>query len=75
MEDALKSWHANKCYFLNTGVHSDLNIPKFHLLLHYIHSIRYLGTTYNYIIEMFEHLHINFAKLGWWASNQKNEFP
>ncbi|KAE9385711.1 hypothetical protein BT96DRAFT_949643 [Gymnopus androsaceus JB14] len=38
-------------------------------------AIRFLGTTDNYNTEMFEHLHIDFAKKGWWASNKRDEFP
>ena len=75
MKEALQLWHSNKEYFILTGVRSDFNIPKFHSMLHYIRSIRWLGTTDNYNTEMFERLHIDFAKAGWRASNQKDEFP
>ncbi|KAJ7016190.1 hypothetical protein C8F04DRAFT_1245633 [Mycena alexandri] len=56
-------------------VRIDFNIPKFHSLLHYIDSIRMFGTTDNYNTEMFERLHIDFAKKGWRASNRRDEFP
>ncbi|KAI0716301.1 hypothetical protein C8Q76DRAFT_767497 [Earliella scabrosa] len=65
MKEALQLWHSNKEYFILTGIHSDFNIPKFHSMLHYICSIRWLGTTDNYNTEMFKRLHINFAKAGW----------
>jgi hypothetical protein len=57
------------------GIHDDFNIPKFHSLLHYVDSIKAFGTTDNYNTEMFERLHIDFAKHGWRASNHRDEFP
>ncbi|KIY61623.1 hypothetical protein CYLTODRAFT_362602 [Cylindrobasidium torrendii FP15055 ss-10] len=57
------------------GVREHINIPKFHSLQHYITSIRYFGTTNNFNTEMFERLHIDFAKKGWRASNHRDEFP
>lgn len=38
-------------------------------------AIALFGTTDNYNTEMFECLHIDFAKEGWHASNQHDEFP
>lgn len=75
LEDALDLFHKNKSYFIDTGVREDFNIPKFHSLLHYAQAIRLLGTTDNYNTEMFERLHIDFAKEGWRASNHRDAFP
>ncbi|KAI1785454.1 hypothetical protein LXA43DRAFT_976229 [Ganoderma leucocontextum] len=75
LRDALRQFHTNRAYFIRAGIREDLNIPKFHSLLHYLDSIKMLGTTDNYNTEMFERLHIDFAKAGWRASNQRNEFP
>jgi hypothetical protein len=75
MQDALDRFHKNRDYFIATLVREDFNIPKFHSLLHYIESIENFGTTDNYNTEMFERLHIDFAKHGWRASNQRDEFP
>ncbi|KAF9015790.1 hypothetical protein BDZ89DRAFT_962459 [Hymenopellis radicata] len=75
MTDALETWHDNKDYFIAVGVRDDLNIPKFHSLLHYVDMIRSLGTTNNFNTEMFEHLHIDFAKKAWRASNKRDEAP
>lgn len=75
MDAALNTWHKHKDSFIQTGVHSDLNIPKFHSLQHYVEAIRFLGTIDNYNTEMFERLHIDFAKKGWRASNKRDEFP
>ncbi|KAJ7020881.1 hypothetical protein C8F04DRAFT_1295696 [Mycena alexandri] len=75
MVEALKLWHKNRDYFITARVRKDFNIPKFHSLLHYVDSIRMFGTTDNYNTEMFERLHIDFAKKGWRASNRRDEFP
>jgi hypothetical protein len=44
-------------------------------MLHYIPDIQTFGTTDNYNTEMFERLHIDFAKKGWRASNKRDETP
>ncbi|THU93816.1 hypothetical protein K435DRAFT_820124 [Dendrothele bispora CBS 962.96] len=75
MEEALNDWHKSRSYFLEAGIRDDLNIPKFHSLLHYINSIQKFGTIDNYNTELFERLHIDFAKQGWRASNKRNHFP
>lgn len=75
MEEALKTFHSNKKVIVNLEIRDDLNSPKFHSLLHYIQSIRQFGTTDNYNTEMFERLHIDFAKDAWRATNHCNEFP
>ncbi|KAJ7307753.1 hypothetical protein DFH08DRAFT_927418 [Mycena albidolilacea] len=68
-------WNENRDFFISATVRDDFNIPKFHSLLHYVDSIEYFGTTDNYNTEMFERLHIDFAKHGWRASNRRDEFP
>ncbi|EPS96422.1 hypothetical protein FOMPIDRAFT_1130436 [Fomitopsis schrenkii] len=75
MEDALKVFHANKDVLVKLKICEHLNIPKFHSLLHYVSSIRQFGTTDNYNTEMFERLHIDFAKDAWRATNHRNELP
>lgn len=75
LEKALQEFHQYKSYFVETGVRENFNIPKFHSLMHYIECIKLFGTTDNYNTEMFERLHIDFAKEGWRASNQRDEFP
>ena len=75
MEAELDTWHRYRAYFIDAGVREDFNIPKLHSLQHYIDSIRWLGTTDNYNTEMFERLHIDFAKEGWRSSNKRDHFP
>ncbi|KAE9389220.1 hypothetical protein BT96DRAFT_1070867 [Gymnopus androsaceus JB14] len=80
MEDALKTWHKNKGYFImlvvsTLSVHESMNIPKFYSLQHYVEAICFFGKTDSYNTEMFERLHIDFAKKRWRASNKRGEFP
>lgn len=76
LEEALQSWRINRSYFTDmVPIREHFNIPKFHALIHYIQSIRSPGTTDNYNTELFERLHIDFAKMGWRASNKRDEFP
>lgn len=75
MQAELDLWNKYQSYFIRAGIRNDFNIPKFHSLLHYIDSIHWLGATDNYNTEMFERLHIDFAKEGWRASNKRDHFP
>jgi hypothetical protein len=75
LKDALDRFQKHREYFIEVEMREDFHIPKFHSLLHYIEAIEYFGTTDNYNTEMFERLHIDFAKSGWRASNHRDEFP
>ena len=75
LTDALKMFHKHKDVIVKLGIRDQLNIPKLHSLLHYVDSIRQFGATDNYNTEMFERLHIDFAKEAWRASNHRDEFP
>ncbi|CAA7260292.1 unnamed protein product [Cyclocybe aegerita] len=71
LQNAIEEFHEHRDYFIQLGLRKDFNIPKFHSLLHYIDTIKDFGTTDNYNTEMFERLHIDFAKHGW----QKHHAP
>ena len=75
LTDALNTFHKHKDVIIRLGIRDHLNIPKLHSLLHYVDSIRQFGATDNYNTEMFERLHIDFAKEAWRASNHRDEFP
>jgi hypothetical protein len=75
MADALKAFTKDRDIFIKVGARKDFNLPKLHSLLHYIDAIQDFGTTDNYNTEMFERLHIDFAKEGWRASNHRDERP
>ena len=75
LTEALNLWESKKSIFIKLGIHDTLNIPKFHSLLHYVEMIRCFGTTDNYNTEMFERLHIDYAKKAWRATNKRDEYP
>ena len=75
LRTALSNFHKVKDHFIKVTQWKHLNLPKLHLLVHYIDCIELFGTTNNYNTGMFEWLHIDFAKHGWWATNQWDEFP
>ncbi|KAF5356508.1 hypothetical protein D9757_014228 [Collybiopsis confluens] len=75
MQQELDTWHKYRSYFIDHQVRDDFNIPKFHSLMHYVDSIRWLSTTDNYNTEAFERFHIDTAKDGWEASNKRDHFP
>ncbi|KAI0074716.1 hypothetical protein K474DRAFT_1601024, partial [Panus rudis PR-1116 ss-1] len=71
LEAAYDEFHCRKQVFVTLGVRKHFNIPKIHSLQHYVRSIRLLGTADGYSTETSERLHIDFAKLGYRASNRK----
>ncbi|KIY47605.1 hypothetical protein FISHEDRAFT_74547 [Fistulina hepatica ATCC 64428] len=82
LQAALHTYHEKKDVFIHLKVRgpkpkvsSHLNIPKFHSMHHYIPSIWLYGTLDNYNTETYKRLHIDFAKIGWCASNHKNVMP
>ncbi|QRV77014.1 plasma membrane ATPase 4 [Ceratobasidium sp. AG-Ba] len=76
MEKALRTFHAHKQVFRRNGALATKKgfhaIPKIHMISHYTHIIRKLGTPDGYNTETSERLHIDFAKLGYRASNKVN---
>ena len=74
LKDSLSVFHENKEVFLNLGVWENFNLPKLHSLSYYASSIRLFGTTDNYNTEQFKHLHIDFAKNAYRASNRKDKY-
>lgn len=75
MDEALDLWETHKAVFIKVKICTDFNIPKIHSLRHYVASINWFGTMNNYNTEMFERLHIEYAKKGWRASNHRDAFP
>ena len=62
LEEALDKFHANKEIFIEEGIQEHFNFNKLHMLVHYVHFIKCLGTTDKYNTEVTERLHINLAK-------------
>ena len=69
MQDALDRFHMHKHGFIDKGVHNHFAIQKIHAMEHYVSSIFSLGTADAYHTKLPERLHIDFAKIGYSASN------
>ncbi|KAG8724026.1 hypothetical protein FRC12_024380 [Ceratobasidium sp. 428] len=76
METALRTFHEHKYVFKRAGAVKTKKafhgIPKIHMIQHYSYLIRQLGTPDGYNTETSERLHIDFAKMGYRASNKVN---
>ncbi|KAI6155504.1 hypothetical protein BKA82DRAFT_3967408 [Pisolithus tinctorius] len=72
MQDSLDSFHDHKHVLVELEVREDFNIPKIHSLLHYVSSIRALGSADGYNTEYPERLHIDYAKDAYRASNKRD---
>ncbi|QRV73901.1 plasma membrane ATPase 4 [Ceratobasidium sp. AG-Ba] len=76
MERCLRTFHQNKSVFWPLGAlqtrEAFHGIPKIHMIQHYVGLIRMLGTPDGYNTETSERLHIDFAKMGYKASNRVN---
>ncbi|PCH44893.1 hypothetical protein WOLCODRAFT_91051 [Wolfiporia cocos MD-104 SS10] len=72
LENCLATFHRHKDIFLDLEVRSDFNIPKLHSLLHYVDAIRLFGTADGFNTELPEHLHIDYAKEAYRASNKRD---
>ncbi|QRV99241.1 hypothetical protein RhiJN_27260 [Ceratobasidium sp. AG-Ba] len=76
MEESLHTFHANKHVFEELGALRTKDgfhgIPKVHMIQHYVKLIKMLGTPDGYNTETSERLHIDFAKMGYRASNKVN---
>jgi hypothetical protein len=76
MDKALRTFHENKSVFKLKGAVTTKKafhgIPKIHMISHYVYLIRQLGTPDGYNTETSERLHIDFAKMGYRASNKVN---
>lgn len=75
MQNALDTFHSHKDVFAQLRRDEDFNIPKFHSMLHYIDSIRSLGSADGYNTESPERLHIDMNKDAYYASNGVDYIP
>jgi hypothetical protein len=74
MQEALSMFHAHKDVFIEHGIREHFNIPKLHSMLHYIPSIRSLGSADGFNTESPERLHIDCAKSAYRASNRGKDY-
>jgi hypothetical protein len=73
MFDAWELFHQHKDIFIEKNIRKSFHtIPKLHSMQHYIEAIRSRGTLDGYNTEATERLHIDYAKLGYRASNKWN---
>ncbi|KAB5587944.1 hypothetical protein CTheo_8614 [Ceratobasidium theobromae] len=79
METDLESFHDLKDLLVVRGVYKmDTwfnKIVKLHMLTHYVHMIHELGPPDGYNTEVPEHLHIEYTKVPWRASNKVRPLP
>ena len=74
MRTALDSFHQNKQAFIDFEARqpAHFNIPKYHMMEHYVDLIRLFGTADGFNTEWSERLHIDYAKDAYRASNKKD---
>jgi len=62
MQDSLSLFHTHKHALTELRIREHFNIPKIHSLMHYVSSIRALGSADRYNTEYPECLHIDYTK-------------
>jgi len=72
MQESLNLFHACKDVLVELGIRDHFNVPKIHSLVHYVTSIRALGSADGYNTEYPERLHIEYAKDAYRASNKRD---
>ncbi|PBK68122.1 hypothetical protein ARMSODRAFT_988855 [Armillaria solidipes] len=72
LSHALNELHRVKDIFIETGEREHFNIPKFHAMQHYVTLIRRFGSADGFNTESPEHLHIDYAKEAYRASNRRD---
>ncbi|KAG2357407.1 hypothetical protein BDR07DRAFT_1297819 [Suillus spraguei] len=70
LQTALSVFHTNKDVLKELSIHEHFNIPKLHQLTHDVQSITLFGAADGFNTELPEHLHIDFAKDAYHASNK-----
>ncbi|KAF8219084.1 hypothetical protein L208DRAFT_1343532, partial [Tricholoma matsutake] len=72
LQSCLDSFHANKKILVKLSIQEHFNIPKLHMIQHYIDAILAHRSADGYNTESLEHLHINLAKEAYRASNKRD---
>ncbi|KAF9052541.1 hypothetical protein BDP27DRAFT_1433862 [Rhodocollybia butyracea] len=73
MDNTLRTFHQHKhSAFVEPGIRNHFKIPKIHAMNHYVPMIRSIGVAPRFNTELSERLHIDFAKLGYQASNKRD---
>ncbi|KAF8510439.1 hypothetical protein JB92DRAFT_2831560 [Gautieria morchelliformis] len=72
LQDALNRFHCYKEAFVHSKIRDHFQIPKLHMIEHYVESIMSWGTADGFNTELPERLHIDFSKVGYRASSPKD---
>ncbi|KIM71945.1 hypothetical protein PILCRDRAFT_16583 [Piloderma croceum F 1598] len=75
LKEAWVTFHQNLNYFIEKDIcksRDHFNIPKLHSMQHYVAVIISHGSADGYSTESPEHLHIDFAKNAYQATNKKH---
>jgi len=72
LKQALDNFHVAKDVFVELSLREHFNIPKVHSLLHYVDTIKNLGSLDGLNTENSEHLHIDYAKKAYAATSWKD---
>ncbi|KAJ3557813.1 hypothetical protein NM688_g1264 [Phlebia brevispora] len=72
MTNALQMFHDHKKVFVKLGICEHFNIPKLHLMVHYLEGILCKGALNSFNTELPERLHIEFAKDAYHAGNWRD---
>jgi hypothetical protein len=72
LDEAWVAFHRNKRIFIDLGIREHFNIPKVHSSKHYLEAIRSRGSAAGFNSEGMERLHIDYAKIGYRATNKKH---
>jgi len=72
MQNSLNVFHAHKNVLIKLGIRDHFNILKIHSLVHYVSAIQALSSADGYNMEYPEHLHIDYAKDAYRASNKRD---
>ncbi|KIJ58648.1 hypothetical protein HYDPIDRAFT_74310, partial [Hydnomerulius pinastri MD-312] len=72
LQHALDCFHLQKDAFIESRLHNHFNIPKLHSLVHYIETIKSLGSLDGLNTETSERLHIDYAKKAYQVSSRKD---
>ena len=75
LEEAWVTFHQNLDYFVEKGICKSwnyFNIPKLHSIQHYVAAIISCRSADGYSNESLEHLHIDFTKNTYQATNKKH---
>jgi hypothetical protein len=79
LEYELDTFHKSKDVLIARGYYQSSarfdRIAKLHALSHYVDAVREFGTPDGYSTEVPEHLHIEYAKVPWRASNKVKPLP